>query len=284
MSDNKNYYYLKLKDNYFDQDSIKLLEAMPKGDTFSLIIIKLYLKACKYDGRLMMTDRIPYDKEKIPILAKVINKDPIDVKAAIEAAIELDLITIVEGGQLWMTEIQNYIGLSSTEADRKRAYRRQLESKELVVIGSNGNGQMSGQKSGQMTGQSGLELEKEIELEKEKEKKQAEINSRYHPLSKLLFDLHKKVDPGYKAGAKPEKVYEKWSNDIRLLIENDKRPFGEVELVIMWCKQAGNFWFPNIQSGKKLREKFDILYMQMKKDKSRASPENKQVIVPEVEF
>jgi len=32
MSDNKKYYYLKLKDNYFDQDHIKVIEAREKNE------------------------------------------------------------------------------------------------------------------------------------------------------------------------------------------------------------------------------------------------------------
>ena len=31
MSDNRKYYYLKLKENYFDDDSIVLLESMQDG-------------------------------------------------------------------------------------------------------------------------------------------------------------------------------------------------------------------------------------------------------------
>ena len=30
MSDNRKYYYLKLKENYFDEDAIVLLESMPE--------------------------------------------------------------------------------------------------------------------------------------------------------------------------------------------------------------------------------------------------------------
>ena len=32
MSDNRKYYYLKLKENYFDEDAIVLLESMQDGD------------------------------------------------------------------------------------------------------------------------------------------------------------------------------------------------------------------------------------------------------------
>lgn len=271
MSDNKNYYYLKLKDNYFDKDNIKILEAMPNGHIYSLIIIKLYLKSCKHDGCLMMTDRIPYDPDKIDILAKVINHDIDHIKEAIRAAVELDLITIFDTGKMWMTEIQNYIGQSSTEADRKRQYRKKLESTELVVKGSKENGQMSGQKTGQSSLE--LELEKEIKIKKELKKEKEIKNSKYDYLSKLLFDLHKKVDPGYKQNRKPEEVYCKWSNDIRKLVEIDGRKEKEVSAVICWCKRESNFWFSNIESGKKLRAHFPRLLVQMKCDARKENQE-----------
>ena len=35
MADNRKYYYLKLKDNYFDDDSIVLLESMQDGMIYS---------------------------------------------------------------------------------------------------------------------------------------------------------------------------------------------------------------------------------------------------------
>ena len=50
MSDNRKYYYLKLKENYFDDDSIVLLESMPDGVLYSNILLKLYLKSLKHGG------------------------------------------------------------------------------------------------------------------------------------------------------------------------------------------------------------------------------------------
>ena len=45
MADNRKYYYLKLKENYFDDDSILLLESMQDGILYSYILLKLYLMA-----------------------------------------------------------------------------------------------------------------------------------------------------------------------------------------------------------------------------------------------
>ena len=159
MADNKKYYYIKLKDNYFDQDNIKILESFPNGHVYSLIIVKLYLKATKYGGQLRMTESIPYDPSKINILASVLNHDIDHVKKSIELGSELGIISIIDGGEMWMSEIQNFIGQSSTEADRKREYRKQIESKER---------QMSGHNEDKTT----PEKEKELEKEKEKELKE----------------------------------------------------------------------------------------------------------------
>jgi len=170
LSDNKKYYYLKLKDNYFEQDNIKVLESLPNGHLYSLIILKLYLKACKYNGHLKMTDSIPYDPKKINILAQVINHDLDNVKEAIKVGTELGLITMVESGEMWMTEIQNYIGLSSSEGDRKREYRAMLKG-DIIPIG-----QMSGQSSDVHP----PEIEIDIEIKKEKE-----INDSFETFWKL---------------------------------------------------------------------------------------------------
>lgn len=163
MADNEKYYYIKLKDNYFDQDNIKVLESMKNGHIYSLIIIKLYLKASKTDGQLMMTQRIPYDPNNVGVLANVIGHDIDHVKEAIRLGVELNLIKVIDGKEIWMTEIQNMIGQSSTEADRVRLYRKKLDVKEL-----------SNPDDVQMYDKCTPELEKEIEKELETKKEKRE--------------------------------------------------------------------------------------------------------------
>ena len=57
------------------------------------------------------------------------------------------------------------------------------------------------------------------------------------------------------------------------MIRIDKRKVEDIELVITWC-QRDKFWYKNILSTKKLREKYDQLFMQMKpKDQHNKSSE-----------
>jgi predicted phage replisome organizer len=160
MANNEKYYYIKLKDSYFDQDNIKVLESMKNGHTYSLIIIKMYLKAAKTAGQLMMTQRIPYDPSNVDTLASVLGHDVDHVKEAIRLGVELDLIKIIDGKEIWMTEIQNMIGQSSTEADRIRSYRKKLDAKTLPKSADV-------QMYDKCTPEIEIEIEKEIEIKKE---------------------------------------------------------------------------------------------------------------------
>ena len=165
MSDNKKYYYLKLKDNFFESDSMILLENMKDGYLYSNILLKLYLKSLKDSGRLMLNGRIPYNAQMI---ASVTRHQVGTVEKALEVFESLGLVDVLDNGVIYMLDIQNFIGESSTEADRKREYRARIESEK-----------MSGQIDGQMSNQKGrqnspeIEIEKEIEIEIkiEKEKK-----------------------------------------------------------------------------------------------------------------
>ncbi len=163
MSDNKKYYYIKLKDNYFDQDNIKILESVPNGHVYSLIIVKLYLKATKYGGQLRMTESIPYDPSKMDILASVLNHDVAHVKEAIKLASDLGIVSILDTGDMWMAEIQNFIGQSSSEADRIRDYRSKLNK---VAIENKGQSvQMYDKSTPKREIEKEIELKKDIELE-----------------------------------------------------------------------------------------------------------------------
>lgn len=69
MADNKQYYYMRLKDNFFDSDNIKLLESVPNdGYKFTNILLKMYLKSLKNNGSLMFNGRIPFNTEMLSVV------------------------------------------------------------------------------------------------------------------------------------------------------------------------------------------------------------------------
>lgn len=145
MSDNRKYYYLKLKDNFFDSEELIVVESMENGYIFSNILLKLYLKSLRNDGKLLINNRIPYNPT---LIAKVIRHNPVMVEKALQMFEQLGLIEVLKNGTIYMSDIQSLIGKSSTEADRKREYRKRIETEK-----------------GQMSQLCPLEIEKDKELE-----------------------------------------------------------------------------------------------------------------------
>ena len=128
MPDNKKYYYLKLKEDFFDSDEMIVLESMPDGYLYSNILLKLYLRSLKYQGRLMFNNRIPFNST---MLAQVTRHNVGVVEKSMQILKELGLVEILDNGAIYMSDIQNFIGKSSTEADRIREYRNRIESSNL---------------------------------------------------------------------------------------------------------------------------------------------------------
>ena len=160
MADNRKYYYLKLKENFFDSDSIVLLEDMKDGILYSNILLKLYLKSLKNGGRLQLDEHIPYTAQMIATLTR---HQIGTVERALAIFQQLGLVEQLDCGLLYMTDIELMIGQSSTEAERKRAAR--LENKALLPPRTNG-GHLSDIRPPEIE----IELEKEIEIKREIEK------------------------------------------------------------------------------------------------------------------
>ena len=170
MSDNRKYYYLKLKENYFDDDSIVLLESMQDGVLYSNILLKLYLKSLKHGGRLQLDEDIPYTAQMI---ATITRQQIGTVERALQIFLKLGLVEVLDSGTFYMSNIELLIGQSSTEAERKRAAR--LQNKALSALRTSG-GHLSDIRPPEIE----IELEKEIEIKREIEKVRPETGHPSH--------------------------------------------------------------------------------------------------------
>ena len=83
-------------------------------------------------------------------------------------------------------------------------------------------------------------------------------------LAELMYSLHKEIDPKVK---KPN--IELWAADIEKINRLDNRSYEDIEKVIRWIKTPGNFWLPNIMSGKKLRIQFARLILEINNVRNR---------------
>lgn len=139
MSDNRKYYYLKLKENYFDDDSIVLLESMQDGILYSYILLKLYLKSLKHGSRLELDENIPYTAQMIATLTR---QQMGTVERAMKIYLQLGLVEVMtdgpgrDGSLAWKgnyaEKISSLLCLERAGGDKRRI----LHEKSLLSVGS----------------------------------------------------------------------------------------------------------------------------------------------------
>lgn len=123
MADNKTYYYMRLKENFFDSHELSVVESLPDGFLYTNILLKMYLKSLRDEGRLMV-GTIPYN---VGMIAKITRHEVETVEKALELFKAVGLIEILDNGAIYMLSVQNFIGKSTTEADRQRDYQRRIK-------------------------------------------------------------------------------------------------------------------------------------------------------------
>lgn len=124
MSDVK---WIKLKTAMFDDDKIKVIQAMPEGDSLIVIWIRLLILAgiSNADGYLMIADNLPYTEE---MLATVFNKPLAIIRLAIKTFETFGMIEANNDG----IYIQNFAENQSEKLQDIREYNRikKAESRE----------------------------------------------------------------------------------------------------------------------------------------------------------
>ena len=59
MTQNRRFYYLKLKENFYNSETMVILESMQDGLLYSNLLLKMYLMSLKSNGVLMLNDYLP---------------------------------------------------------------------------------------------------------------------------------------------------------------------------------------------------------------------------------
>jgi predicted phage replisome organizer len=162
MSENKKYFWMRLKENFFDSEEMKILESQKNSAEYQILYFKLCLLSLKNEGRIAFKNLIPYDLNMLSTILRV-NIDT--VKTGLEMFNKLGLVDMLDTGVIFMTDIQSLIGRSSSEADRIRKYREKIENEKQGQI-------ESVQMYEKCTPELEIELKKEIEIYKKKPKQQ----------------------------------------------------------------------------------------------------------------
>ena len=102
MSDNRKYYYLKLKENFYNSETMVILESMQDGLLYSNLLLKMYLMSLKSGGILMLNDPLPHTPQPIATFTR---HQVGTVERALKVFLEFGLVEILTDGAYYMADI-----------------------------------------------------------------------------------------------------------------------------------------------------------------------------------
>jgi len=224
MVEDKKYYWLKLKKDFFKRHDIRIIEGMPNGKEYVLFYLKLMLESVDHKGELRFNETIPYDENML----SVITSTNIDiVRSAMKLLINLELVELLEDRTIFMTEVDKLLGAETYWAEKKR----QKRDKKAIALE---NVQQLSNDCPTCPSKS-LDIEIDIEKEIDKDKNPPYINE----LEKVETDLFKLVEKEF------------------------GRPLSstEIDKISYWLKTVGEAYFTHAFREALMYQKLNITYI-----------------------
>lgn len=120
MANGKRFYWLKLKEDFFDEKYIKALRRLPQGDSLAIVYLKMQLKSLKTEGIIKYEGVLP---DSISELALALGENENVVRLAVEALVRFGVVERWDDETLYMSAMQQLIGSESDSAERVRKHR-----------------------------------------------------------------------------------------------------------------------------------------------------------------
>lgn len=120
MADEKRYYWLKLKEDFFSSKRIKKLRGMAGGDTYMIIYLKMQLLALKTEGILTWTG---LEDSFADELALDLNENPDDVAVTLMYLLNTKLAEMQGDTNIFLPWVVENTGSETSAAERMRKMR-----------------------------------------------------------------------------------------------------------------------------------------------------------------
>lgn len=180
----KKFYWLKLKEDFFESKRIKKLRKLAGGDTMTIIYLKMQLKSINNDGYLSFSG---LEKTFAEELALDIDENPEDVGLLLNYLVAVGLIETSDNVNFLLPYARECIGSETASAQRKRDQRQR--ERDIVTLVSQDSPKLS----------QSCHTEKEIEKEKDID---IDTLSDMPYVVRIVRYLNSKANKQYKATSK----------------------------------------------------------------------------------
>lgn len=162
--------WIKLSTNMFQDEKIKLIEALPEADTILIIWVKLLAQAGKTNasGYIYLNENIPFTDE---MLATIFNRPLNTVRLALKTFAQFEMIEISDNEMINILNWEKHQNVDGLEKIREQNRVRKQRERELKRLNcppiSEKN--VSRDITGQVTESHATDIDKDIDIDKERE-------------------------------------------------------------------------------------------------------------------
>lgn len=160
----KKYYWLKLKNGWFDSKVIKKLRRIAGGDTYTIIYLKMLLLSLKNEGKLVYEG---IEESMHQELALELDEDEDNVQVTLNFLMTCGLLEMVGPDEYFLTEVPSAIGSESESAERVRKHRNSINKKKEEQKALQCNTNVTERNSDVTECNTEIDIEKDIDKEKD---------------------------------------------------------------------------------------------------------------------
>lgn len=179
----KRYFWLKLKEDYFNSPKIKKLRKIAGGDTYTIIYLKMQLLSIRNEGIIQFEGIEKTFEEE---LALKLDEEIDDVKLTLSYLMAQNLMELNENNEYLLIEANNNIGSEGQSAERKRLFDAKKRERALLC-----NGDVTQRKrcsiSSSISNSNNNSLERKVETKEIKNKENKEEKHRYGEYKHILL-------------------------------------------------------------------------------------------------
>lgn len=184
--------WIKITTNMFDDEKIKLIDAMPERDTIFYIWIHLLTQAgkCNAGGYIFLSEHVPYTDE---MLSTIFNRPVNSVRLALKTLSGFGMIERSENNDIKISnweKHQNIEGMEKVrEQNRLRKRKQRAESKKLKPSPEDVTPMSRDSHATEKEREKERELDLDIDKEKESKKKKDTLSLKAIDLCKYFGEI-----------------------------------------------------------------------------------------------
>ena len=120
VTENRRYYWLQLKDDFFNSKEMKLMRKLPGGEEITIIYLKMMLVSLSEQGKLYFEGLAEDLAEELSL---IIDEDPEAIRLTLMFLTKKKLLTTSDNYQFNLEQVPEMIGSETASARRVRKHR-----------------------------------------------------------------------------------------------------------------------------------------------------------------